>query len=206
MKDQPTDSDDALAHEYDGIREYDNPLPGWWKNLFWASILFCVPYSFYYHGAEGRALSDDYDGEVAAFAESLLATYGQLEPDSATIARFMNDDVAMTGMNSLFKSKCSQCHRADGSGQVGPNLTDDYWLHVKNLPDVFDIISRGVPAKGMPAWRDQLTDTQRVLMASFVARLRRSPLDGKAKDGEQIPPFSVQEVVVEVVEEVDETP
>lgn len=186
-----TESDDKIFdHEYDGIREYDNPLPGWWKTLFWVTILFALPYTFYYHGAEGRSLADEYDAEVAAFAESLLQTYGQLEPDAATIMKFTDDDVAMAGMGSLFKSKCAQCHRADGSGNVGPNLTDDHWINVKKVSDIFDVLTAGVPLKGMPAWGDQLTDTQRVLLSSYVARLRRSPVAGKAPQGDAIPPFT----------------
>lgn len=176
-----------FEHEYDGIREYDNPLPGWWKTLFWLTILFCFPYAVYYHGHAGRSIKDDYEAEVAAFAAQLIATYGELSPDAPTIARFMDDDVAMTGMASLFRSKCAQCHRADGSGNIGPNLTDRNWLHVKKLTDIYKVISEGVPAKGMPTWKDQLTETQRVLMSAYVARLSRHPVAGKEPQGDLVP-------------------
>lgn len=177
-------------HSYDGIQEYDNPLPGWWVWIFVASIVFCFPYAVYYHGAEGRSLHDDYEGEVAAFADMLLATYGELSPDAETISTYMSDGVAMTGMKSLFKSKCAQCHKADGTGQVGPNLTDDTWLHVKTLPDIYKVLNEGVVAKGMPAWGLQLSETQVVLMASYVASLRANPKPGKEPQGETIPPWA----------------
>lgn len=183
------DEELLLDHEYDGIREYDNPLPGWWVALFWGTILFCFPYVLYYHGAEGRSIEDEYQEEIAAFAQRLVETFGDLDPDEATIARFSENEVAMAGMRSLFKSKCAQCHRPDGSGNVGPNLTDDYWLHVKKLPDIYQVITNGVPEKGMPSWEGQLTKTQRVLMAAYVASLRRHPVPGKEPQGEEIPPF-----------------
>lgn len=178
-------------HEYDGIREYDNPLPGWWVAMFWITTLFAFPYVVYYHGRAGRSVQDEYQGEVAEFANQLLATYGKLEPDSATIARFQTDAVAMAGMASLYRSKCAQCHRADGSGNVGPNLTDDRWINVKALPDVYQVITKGVIAKGMPTWQDQLTQTQRVLLAAYVAGLSLHPVAGKEPQGEAIGPWQV---------------
>ena len=188
---EPRDDSPILDHDYDGIQEYDNPLPGWWKALFWVSILICVPYALYYHGAEGRSIEDDYEAEVAAFAAQLIATYGELAPDAETMLRFVDDEVAMAGMASQFRAKCAQCHRADGSGNVGPNLTDDRYVHVKKVEDLFTIISNGVVIKGMPAWRDQLSDTQRVLMAAYVASMRGQNLPGKAAEGEAIPEWSV---------------
>lgn len=182
-----TTKDPLLDHDYDGIREYDNPLPGWWVALFWATILFALPYTAFFHGAEGRSIDDEYESEVAEFAEQLIATYGNLKPDVATIRKYMDDNVAMAGMASLFRSKCAQCHRADGTGNVGPNLTDHYWINVKALPDVFKTMSKGVIAKGMPSWEDQLTETQRVLLTSYVASLGRTPKEGKAPQGEEIP-------------------
>ncbi len=178
--------DPLLDHDYDGIREYDNPLPGWWVALFWGTILFALPYTAFFHGADGRSIGDDYESEVAAFAEQLIATYGNLHADVATIRQYMDDEVAMAGMASLFRSKCAQCHRADGTGNVGPNLTDRHWINVKALPDVFQTITKGVVAKGMPSWEDQLTETQRVLLSSYVTSLARNPKKGKAPQGDEI--------------------
>lgn len=187
-----SDRDRLLAHDVDGIREYDNPLPGWWVGLFWATILFCLPYVCWYHYGEGLSPHGEYESEVAAFAEQLLATYGKLEPDAATILRFKTDPVAMAGMASLFRAKCAQCHRADGSGMVGPNLTDAHWINVKKTTDVFKVLSDGVPLKGMPTWRDQLTETQRVLLSAYVVTLREHPVAGKEPQGEIIGPFGLE--------------
>jgi len=175
--------DPLLNHEYDGIQEFDNPLPGWWVWIFWITILFCIPYVMWYHIGLGPSIHDKYERELAVFAEQLMATYGDLQADDATIRSFMDDSIAMTGMASLFRSRCAQCHLSDGSGSVGSNLTDAHWLHVRTLPDIFDVISKGVPEKGMPGWEDSLSQTQMVLLSAYVAQLGREPRPGRPPEG-----------------------
>ncbi|UCF67697.1 MAG: c-type cytochrome [Acidobacteriota bacterium] len=181
--------DRLFEHEYDGIKEYDNPMPRWWVYLFAGSILFCFPYIIYYHLGRGPSIQETLDAEIAAYAEQLMATYGELKPDTATIVQYMDNEIAMKGMESLFKGKCAQCHVADGSGNVGPNLTDDYWLNVEQIIDIAEVLNNGRVAKGMPAWKDKLTETQIVLLSSYVARLRREPLPGKEPQGDRIQPW-----------------
>ncbi len=179
----------VLDHAYDGIKEYDNPLPRWWVTIFALSILFVLPYVLYYHVGIGPSMYDMLDAENARFAERLLATYGELQPDQATILTFMHDEDAMAGISGLFKGKCAQCHLADGSGNVGPNLTDDRWINVKSVTDISDLIETGLVTKGMPAWGERLTETQIVLLSSYVARLRNNPVEGKAPEGEPLEPW-----------------
>jgi cytochrome c oxidase cbb3-type subunit 3 len=95
----------------------------------------------------------------------------------------------MTGMAGLFRGKCAQCHLADGSGNVGPNLTDDSWINVRTVTDIPKLLQEGVVTKGMPAWGDQLTETQIVLLSSYVAQLSRNPVAGKEPQGDPIPPW-----------------
>jgi cytochrome c oxidase cbb3-type subunit 3 len=185
-----SDPSSVLDHNYDGIQEYDNPLPGWWVWTFWLTILFAFPYTVYYHFGEGPSLDQAYEAEVADHANQLLATYGKLAPDAPTILKYRDDAVAMAGMASLFRSKCAQCHRADGTGMVGPNLTDDRWINVKAVTDIAKVIQDGVVLKGMPTWKDQLTDTQIVLLASYVTKLAQSPKPGKEPQGDAIAPFA----------------
>lgn len=186
MADWSQEQDRIFDHEYDGIREYDNPMPRWWVWLFVLTVVIAFPYILYYHFGSGLSIHDQLDAEIAAYAEQLMATYGDLEPTEATLVEYMNNDVAMTGMAGLFKGKCSQCHLADGSGNVGPNLTDDSWLHVDQITDIPEVLKNGVVTKGMPAWGDRLTETEIVLLSSYVARLRKNPLPGKAPEGETI--------------------
>lgn len=192
-------NDDLLMeHEVDGIREYDNPLPGWWVNLFWLSILFCFPYTLYYHGVEGRTIQDEHESDVADRATELIATFGKLENQLPTLQKYMVDPIGLAGAGAMFRGKCAQCHAADGGGGVGPNLSDDHYINVKKIEDIFKVIKDGVPLKGMPAWGTQLSDTQIVLLASYVAQLRGKPIKGAAPKGEVIPawpdPVSIEEV------------
>ncbi len=186
MADEPY-RDKLFDHEYDGIREYDNPMPAWWVWMFVLSVLFAFPYVLWYHIGNGPSILDALEAEQAAYAEKLLATYGDLSVDEPTILRMMEDENAMLAMKGLFKGKCSQCHLADGSGSVGPNLTDDHWKNVKGVVDIAEVIRTGITTKGMPAWGDQFTETQLVLVSSYVAHLRNTPLDGKAPEGDPIP-------------------
>ena len=151
MADEPY-RDKLFDHEYDGIREYDNPMPAWWVWMFVLSVLFAFPYVLWYHIGNGPSILDALEAEQAAYAEKLLATYGDLSVDEPTILRMMEDENAMLAMKGLFKGKCSQCHLADGSGSVGPNLTDDHWKNVKGVVDIAEVIRTGITTKGMPAW------------------------------------------------------
>jgi cytochrome c oxidase cbb3-type subunit III len=183
-------SDPLLDHEYDGIREYDNPLPGWWVALLWGSVIFSVVYLFYYHsGVEGRSIEDDYQGELAAAAARLIEQYGELQADPETILKFTEDSVAMAGMGGLFKARCAQCHASDGGGSIGPNLLDDSYVHIKTVGDIYRVLNEGVVAKGMPAWGQQLSSTQLVLMSAYVANLRGRGPGSKAAEGTLIPPW-----------------
>lgn len=189
-------ADRVFEHEYDGIREYDNPMPGWWVWLFVLTTVFAIPYIMWYHWGEGASVEERYEAELAAYAEQLMATYGDLQPDAATIAAYMDDDLAMTGMAGLFKGRCAQCHRADGSGDVGANLTDDCWQNVRTLEDIATVISEGVVIKGMPGWADKLSTTEIVLLSAYVARMRRSPVaGGKPCYGTEIAPWPTREEI-----------
>ncbi|MBT8484100.1 MAG: cytochrome C oxidase Cbb3 [Phycisphaerales bacterium] len=189
MTDPALPDDRLLDHEYDGIREFDNPLPGWWVWIFVGSILICFPYVMWYHLGEGSSVHDAYEAELAAYAEQLMATYGELTADDATIRSYMDDDIAMSGMARLFRSKCAQCHMADGSGNIGPNLTDDAWLHVTELADIAQVVRAGVPDKGMTAWEGRLSETQIVLVSAYVAQLSRNPIGGKPPQGDVVDPW-----------------
>jgi cytochrome c oxidase cbb3-type subunit 3 len=180
MAETGTEKDRLLDHEYDGIREYDNPLPGWWVWLFWATIIFCIPYVMWYHLGVGPSIHDKLDDEIAAYGEQIIATFGELAPDEQTIVAYMDRPEAMAAMASLFKGKCAQCHMADGSGSVGPNLTDNRWINVTQAADIATVIAQGGrPGKGMTAWEGQISETQIVLLSSYVAQLGRNPVDGK---------------------------
>lgn len=180
----------VLDHSYDGIQEYDNPLPGWWNLIFVGSIAFSILYLLFYHAnVPGRTVLDDYDRAVAANLRLQFGDLGELELNADTIAQFMHDDEWLKVGQIVFKANCVSCHGVDAQGVVGPNLTDDYWKNVRNLEDLGLVIRNGAAGQAMPAWKNRLHPTELVLVASYVASLRGTNAPGKGAEGPEIPPW-----------------
>ncbi|MDF1838388.1 MAG: cbb3-type cytochrome c oxidase N-terminal domain-containing protein [Planctomycetota bacterium] len=175
-------NDPLLDHSYDGIQEYDNPLPGWWVMIFWVSIIFAIPYTIYVHFMEGNTIQAQYEKDMADNTLNL-----NLEADAATILAMSNDPDKLALVAGSFGTLCAACHKPDGSGQMGlgPNLTDKHWKNAKKLTDIFDVISNGVPTTAMAAQRG-LDKDQRVLMAAYVVSLSRELKEGLPPEGEEI--------------------
>jgi len=178
--------DQLLDHNYDGIQEYDNPLPTWWVTMFWISIVFAVFYTVYYHYGHGKLAIEAYNEDMVAFyelqAEQLLAM-GEIK--ESTLLTLMDDDAMMATGASLFVSKCAQCHGNKGEGNIGPNLTDEYWLHGGKLTDIYQTVTEGVPSKGMLAWKNQLGPAEIMSVSAFVGSLRgSSPSPAKEPQGD----------------------
>ncbi|MDG1808594.1 MAG: c-type cytochrome [Pirellulaceae bacterium] len=179
-----------MEHAYDGIQEYDNPLPGWWKFLFWVSIIFAPLYYFYIHsGVEGRSQIDQYNNHMASVFELRFSEIGELQGDRETLLKYMNESPEWLAVGKVvYQTNCVSCHRADGGGLVGPNLTDDYWKHVTNIEDIVKVIEDGAANGAMPAWRNRLShQNQIVLTAAYVAAMRKNPVSGKSPEGKEIP-------------------
>jgi cytochrome c oxidase cbb3-type subunit 3 len=179
-------------HSYDGIQEYDNPLPGWWKFLFWVSIVFAPIYYVYIHaGVDGRSIHDQYNAHMAEVFELRFSEIGELEPDRETILEYMEKDDWLKVGQVVYTTNCISCHKADGSGAVGPNLTDDHWKNVRNVEDIAKVIAEGAANGAMPAWKNRMShQNQIVLTAAYVASMRKNPIPGKAAEGNEIPPWS----------------
>ena len=184
-----TDPEKLLEHEYDGIQEYDNPLPGWWQLLFWATIAFSVVYLLYYHVGHGASEIEEYQADMLVL--------GELQAKEALSAGPVTDDTLeglransgmMLGARQLFVSKCATCHGDGGEGKIGPNLTDAYWLHGGMPTDIHRTIQEGIPAKGMIAWKTQLRPGEIAALAAFVTTLRgTNPPNAKEPQGELLP-------------------
>lgn len=189
MTDSPYN--EFFEHAHDGIKEYDNPLPGWWKWLFWGTIFFSIGYYFYYQIALGPSIYEKYDQAVVVQLERQLAELGNIAPDDRTIIRLMTEKADMiAAMSSVFRANCAQCHTADGGGNIGPNLTDDYWKNVKTPADIIKVITNGVPGAAMQSWSNRFREPQIILLAAYVASLRgTTPANPKAPEGVPIPPW-----------------
>jgi cytochrome c oxidase cbb3-type subunit 3 len=188
--DQPPPEEKLTDHLYDGIREYDNPLPGWWTWLFILSIVFSFFYWIYFQlGTPGRSIHDQLDAQAAAIFELKFAEIGTLVPDRETIVKYMHDDKFRAVGKAIFKANCVSCHGANGEGNVGPNLTDERWKNVKQIEDIARVIENGAANGAMPAWRTRLSHINKiVLTAAYVASLRGSnPPGGKPPEPEAVP-------------------
>lgn len=185
----PVEKEEAVMtdHEYDGIRELDNNLPPWWVYGFYVTIIFAFIYIFHFHIFKtGDLQAAEYDKEMAdAKAEVEAYLKSQANNVDETNAELLTDAAALSEGKTIFETNCWQCHKKDGGGQTGPNLTDEYWIHGGDIKDVFKTVKYGVTSKSMPSWKDQLTPMQIHKVSSYVKSLGgTNPTDAKAPEGD----------------------
>lgn len=174
-------------HAYDGIRELDNRLPPWWLYGFYATIVFGVIYVMNFHVFKtGKLQEEEYLAEMI-HAEQQIATYlasmdNLIDESSVT---FTDDQADLSAGMEIFKSKCAACHGQEGEGGVGPNVTDQYWLHGGDIQSIFKTVKYGVPSKGMISWESQLIPKQIQQVASYIYTLEgTTPPNPKERQGE----------------------
>lgn len=186
--------DDAalMEHAYDGIREYDNPLPGWWRTTFWLTIVFAAGYWVWFH-VTGWGKTPDVKYEVA------LAEYveqkGQRE--AAELRDISEDYFARNAANpatlakgkEVFGARCASCHAAEGQGLIGPNLTDRYQIHGTTRMDIFKTVRSGITGTAMLAWGEQLPASDVAAVTAYVTTLRGADIPGKEPQGAPVEPF-----------------
>lgn len=181
----PHDAEKLMDHEYDGILEYDNPMPGWWKALFWATVAFSFGYVFWFHVAgRGTSVAREFEADVAA-ANAVAAQRAMRESVSeGALEKLMADAAMIESGAAVYDQRCKQCHADEGRGNIGPNLTDGYWIHGSGaLMELHKTVSEGVLAKGMPAWNKQLTPSELKQVVAYVGTLRGKNLPGKPPEG-----------------------
>ncbi len=178
-----------LDHNYDGIKELDNHLPPWWKGLFYGSIVFALIYMGVYHLTDTLPLSlQEYQNEITK-AEDDLRILKASQPaevvDEKTLLFTKDATIIGRGKLVFMSSNCGSCHRADGGGNsIGPNLTDEYWLHGGEIGNVFSTIKNGVVEKAMPAWGKVMSQKDVRDVAFYVMSLQGSnPPNAKSPQG-----------------------
>ncbi len=172
------EQDLLLEHEIDGIREYDNPLPGWWKWLFWASIGYSVYYVALFHIGVGPSIFDDFDTARADYFQAQEAKFGDLEISETTISMLSRETDLMAAMRKRFQGTCATCHGAEANGLAGPNLTDDYWLHGGMRMEIYQTIRNGVKGKAMKSWLGDLGPSGVLTMAAYINSIRSTNVVG----------------------------
>ena len=181
----------VLEHNYDGIRELDNHLPPWWTYLFYATIVFAIVYVFAYHITDTLPLQEEeYQiemAEAAAATEARMAANAEAGGfDESTLA-YSDDPAILASGETIFARQCAACHKADGGGSIGPNLTDKYWIHGATIQEIYTTIKVGVPDKGMISWESSLSPEQMRDVSSYIISLvGTNPPDAKAAQGELV--------------------
>ncbi len=180
------EKDLLIEHEYDGIKELDNPTPAWFMGLFYASIAFAVVYLCVYH-VFGWGMDQDQEYVVEmqhaeAERQVYLAQAANLV-DENTVEEDLSPEVISAG-SAIYAQYCAVCHGAAGEGLIGPNLADEYWLHGGDVKSIFHTIKYGVPDKGMVPWEQNLTPAQIAEVSNYIISLRgTNPPNPKAPEG-----------------------
>ncbi len=169
-------------HSYDGIQELDNDLPPWWKWLFYLTIVFAIIYSvrlFVFH-ADDLVQAREYEIVVN---EATADT-----PDAAAFeVVLLTDPADLAAGKETWTKICSACHLVDGGGIVGPNMTDNYWIHGNKVEDLYRIVADGVIEKGMIPYKSQLSDQARLQVVSYILTeiVGTTPATPKAPEGDE---------------------
>ena len=176
-------------HHYDGIRELDNSLPPWWVAMFYVTIIFAGVYMVYYHVSDmGVSSQEAYNIEIKeanAEVKAYLATQAN-KVDENTVTS-LTDNASLSAAKSLYDVHCVACHGALGEGGVGPNFTDNYWIHGGDIKSIFKIIKYGVPEKGMIAWQAQLNPSDMQKLGSYILSMKgTNPPNGKEPQGIEV--------------------
>lgn len=181
------EQDILMDHDYDGIKELDNDLPPWWKYGFYVTIVFAFIYLVHYHVTyTGDLQLAEYDKSVVKAHEEKEA-YQKLMADNVTESnvKMITDKHELEEAGKLYKQNCAACHGQMGEGGVGPNMTDQYWLHGGSIKDIFISIKYGWPDKGMKSWQADLTPSKMNELASYIMTLAgTNPPNQKEKQGE----------------------
>lgn len=176
-----------VGHVYDDIRELDNRIPPWFNYLFGVTVIFAFIYMTDYHVLGISKLStDEYLEEVVAAnlqKKIMLASGGSIN-ENALVA--LKDAESLKEGGEIFQKFCISCHGPQAGGLVGPNLTDEFWIHGGGIKNVYTTIKKGVPAKGMISWELVFSQKQIQNIGSYVLSLKgTNPLGGKAPEGQK---------------------
>jgi cytochrome c oxidase cbb3-type subunit III len=178
-------------HSYDGISELDNFMPPWLQWVFIGTVVFAVVYFVNYTVlGNGPTGVEEYEEElrIEALAAEFRKTTMMAGIDETSVV-FDQSAGALEAGKTIFETNCAACHASDGGGGVGPNLTDEYWIHGGSIADVFKIVKYGVIEKGMIPWQDQLSPEQMQQVSSYILTMKgTTPAVPKAAQGELFAP------------------
>jgi len=172
-------------HNYDGIRELDNDLPPWWKWLFYLTIIFAAVYliRLFVLNSDDLKQESEFANAMAGYEQGTLSAGNT---DAAVFEiMLLEDNASLASGKNTFDKICAVCHLVDGGGLVGPNMTDNYWIHGNTVEDLYNTSTNGVIEKGMLPYKDQLSDRKRLEVVSYIlVKLQgTTPANPKAPEG-----------------------
>lgn len=180
--------DNVLNHNYDGIKELDNDLPGWWINLFFVCVAFGIVYITGYHVTRTWDLQEMEYRKAMGWVQEDGQKPKEEEPKPVKeeVLVASKDAAVLSKGKEHYMSKCMPCHGMEGQGVIGPNLTDKHWVLGGSYPEIIQTITKGGrPGKGMQAWNMLMGKSQIHEVASYIVSLQgTNPANAKAAEGD----------------------
>lgn len=188
LKPLSMEKDMIMEHTYDGIAELDNPTPPWFMYLFYSTIVIAVVYLFTFHVVgNGKIMTTEYAEEITVAEkanELYMKKFANAVNENNVIV--LTDAKSIEDGGKIYAKNCVACHGDKGQGGVGPNLTDEFWLHGGATKNIFHTLTEGVPEKGMISWKKTLNPIQIQHLVSFLSRFQgTNPENGKAPQGDK---------------------
>jgi cytochrome c oxidase cbb3-type subunit 3 len=176
-----------LNHNYDGIQEFDHPLPKWWLVTFYGTMIFAAIYVGYFHLGSGALQEAELENDMAAI-HKLAPPQASADDLTAKAIAMMDDGAAKDAGKVSYLGKCAACHGNLGEGGIGPNLADSFWIHGDGDPaSVIKVIVEGVAEKGMPTWGAIIPPEETAQLTAYIATFKgTSPPKPKAPEGIEI--------------------
>jgi cytochrome c oxidase cbb3-type subunit 3 len=174
--------DDIESHEYDGIKEQNNPAPFWITMIFLVTLGFALFYFVHYFGypENERDQATEYAKSVEAHKAKQAAIKEAAKSDSPTLSP---KEMAALGKELYVKNACMACHGASGEGNnIGPNLTDKYWLNGCSEQEVMSIIANGKPTKGMTPYKNMMNKDEIRYVANYILNDLKGSKPANAKE------------------------
>ncbi len=185
--------EDKVLHELDGIKEYDNAMPGWLMAIWWGSLLFAAAYLIFYALSFGEgSMESEYRSETQKALTAVEAHFESnplIPPSPADLLAGAKDPAVLEIGSARFGRSCASCHGEKAQGLIGPNLTDDRWIHGGSVEQIFQSVAKGWPAKGMPPWGRAVKPEELAALVSYVRSLQGSqPPNARPAEGDPFKP------------------